>query len=219
MGSCNTTQNELGGKQLLLKACKQGNVASTATSATLTSVGHGLKVGDIVKPTQVGANTTIVVGTLYVVKTVPTVDTFTISATLGGAAIIADDSEAVMVWDLFKAVGGIRSKSLSFSSEGIDITNEESDEWKTMLDLAGIRSMEVSGSGVYSSYDMVSYLEAQALANSLTCLMFLSPKTGRVYSGCFKLTSFEVSGDYDAESNFSISASSSGAIGLVTIAP
>jgi len=219
MGTCNTTQNELGGKELALKACISGSVASTATSATLTSVAHKLKVGDVVKPNGVGANTTISIGTFYIVKAVLSADTFTIAATLSGAAIVLDDTEAVMDFDFFRPVGGIRSKSLSFSAEGIDITNEESDEWKVMLDKAGIRSMEVSGSGVYSSYDMALYLETKALTNELTCLMFLNKKTGRLYEGCFKLTSFEVSGDYDAESNMSISASSSGAITVATIAP
>jgi len=219
MATCNTTQNELGGKELALKACITGSVASTATSSTLTSVAHKLKVGDVVKPNTIGTNTTIAVGTFYIVKTVPTADTFTISATLSGSAIVLDDSESAMDWDFFRPVGGIRSKSVSFSAEGIDITNEESDEWKVMLDKAGIRSMEISGSGVYSSYDMAIYLENKALANELTCLMFLNKKTGRLYEGCFKLTSFEVSGDYDAESNMSISASSSGAITVATIAP
>ena len=58
---------------------------------------------------------------------------------------------------LFKSTGGLRSKSMDFSAEGIDITNEESDEWKVMLDKAGMRSMEISGSGVYNNYPVFKH--------------------------------------------------------------
>lgn len=218
MGTCNTEQKEMGGKELLLKACVEALVDSTATSSTLTSVGHGLKVGDIAKFGTIGTNTVINTATFYYVKTVPTADTFTISATRSGAAIVMDDTEVGMMVDLFKSTGGLRSKSMNFSADGIDLTNEDSNEWKVMLDKAGIRSMEISGSGVYNSYDVFQSLVTKFLANELTCLMFVEVKTGRIYEGCFKLTSLEVSGDYDSESSYSISASSSGAITTAVIA-
>jgi TP901-1 family phage major tail protein len=130
---------------------------------------------------------------------------------------VFDDTAAALSVDLFKSTGGLRSKSINFSAEGIDITNEESDEWKKMLDKAGIRSMEISGSGVYNNYDVFQSLVTKFLANELTCLMFVEVKTGRIYEGCFKLTSLEISGDYDAESSYSISAASSGAVTIATI--
>ncbi len=217
MSTCNTTQNEAGGKHLLLKACKLATVA-TAVGTTFTSAAHGLRVGDIVKPVEIGANTTFNTTTFYYVQSVPTANTFTMSATRGGAPIAGDAVEASLDFDLFVAVGGLRSKSISMSSEGIDITSEDSDEWKVMLDGAGIRSMEISGSGVYNSSTVLDSLKTKFLANTLTCLMFVEVKTGKLYEGCFKLTSLEISGDYDAESSFSIAASSSGAITTATIA-
>jgi TP901-1 family phage major tail protein len=218
MGTCNTAQNEMGGKELLLKACVDASVASTDTSANFVSVAHGLKVGDIVKFITKGANTTFNLTDFYYVKEIVDVDTFKFSATKSGAAIVADDTEAAMDILLFKSTGGLRSKSLSFSAEGVDITNEESDEWKVMLDKAGMRSLEISGSGVYNNYPVFQTLVDKFLANELTCLMFVEVKTGKLYEGCFKLTSLEISGDYDAESNYSISASSSGTITIAVIA-
>jgi len=218
MGTCNTEQKEMGGKDLLLKACVEDLVASTATQSTLTAVAHGLKVGDIIKFGTIGANTTINTTPFYYVKTILTADTFNISATRSGAAIVLDDTEAAMEIDKFMSTGGLRSKSMNLSAEGIDITSEDSDEWKVMLDKAGIRSMEISGSGVYNNADVFQGLVTKFLANELTCLMFIEAKTGRLYEGCFKLTSLEVSGDYDAESSYSISAASSGAITTAVIA-
>jgi TP901-1 family phage major tail protein len=116
--------------------------------------------------------------------------------------------------DGFASIGGIRSKSFSLSSEEIDITSEDSDEWKTILDKAGIRSVAVSGSGVYSNAENVKSLRNSFLNNEMVCMVLLEAKDQLVWSGCFKIASIEISGDYNAESSLSISASSSGKVEL-----
>lgn len=215
---CNDTQNELGGKELLLKTCVLDTVAVTNASTTITAVAHGAKVGDLIKFLEVGALTSVVANTLYYVKTVPTADTMTISATRSGAAISMDAAEASLDVEIYVAVGGLRSKSMSLSSDGIDITSEDSDEWTTLLDGAGIRSMEISGDGVYNNSAVFQGVVTKFLANQLTCLAFVEYKSGRVYSGCFKITSLEITGSHDGEATYSMSASSSGAIATVVIA-
>jgi len=212
MGTCNTPQNEVGGKELLLKVCKEISVATTSTSNDFASAAHGLIVGDVVKFQSVGANTVINTTSFYFVVAVPSSGVFEISATRGGTAIIADATEAALTTDAFQTLGGLRSKSFGFSSEGIDITNQDSDEWKKMLDGAGIRSFSVSGSGVYTNETVFQTAFSRARDNLLTCLMLIDVKASRIYEGCFKMTSLEISGDFDAESNYSISAESSGQI-------
>lgn len=218
MGTCNTAQKEMGGKDLGIKACVEASIATADTSSELTSTAHGLKVGDIVKFGSVGANTVFNTTSFYFVKEIVDANKFKISSTRTGAAIIADATETALSADLFQALGGIRSKSIALAAEGIDITNEESDEWKVFLDKAGMRSLEISGSGVYTNSAVLSSLQTKMLANELTCLMFLEFKTGKLIEGCFKLTSLEYSGDHDAESSMSISASSSGKPTFYTIA-
>lgn len=213
MGTCNTTQNEVGGKDLFLKKCVAFSAASTATVDDLTVTAHGAKVGDLVKFTgSIGANTTVNTDDYYFVKTVVDANNIIIAATPGGTAIVFDDTEAVMPVDIFKNVGGIRGKSVSLSSEGIDITNQDSDQWQTMLDGAGIRSSEISGDGVYTNETMAKALEDDFLANALTCLAIVEAKSGRVYVGCYKVTSLEIGGSYDGEGTMSVSASSSGPV-------
>lgn len=65
-----------------------------ATGVTFTDAGdivtiphHGLEVGDTVKFGTITTTTGIVAGTLYYVKSVPTADTVTLSATNGGATL------------------------------------------------------------------------------------------------------------------------------------
>jgi len=215
--NCNTTQKEIGGKSLLLKSCTDALATSVAASANLTITAHGLKVGDFVAFKTIGANTTITTTSFYYVKEIVDADTVKISATKAGAAIIFDDSETDMMVLVFKNVAGIRSKEISFSSEGIDITNQDSDEWMTMLDKAGIRSVSISGSGVYNAGDSFKSVREKFLANNLVCLMFVDVIQSEVIEGCFKITEFTFSGDYDSEASFSISAESSGQINIFTV--
>ena len=61
---------------------------SNASPAVFTKTAHGLSVNDdLVLSTSGALPTGLTVGTIYYVKTVPTADTFTVSATVGGAAI------------------------------------------------------------------------------------------------------------------------------------
>lgn len=208
---CNTAQKEVGGKSLILKTCKAITAISTfATGTVLTKTAHGLKVGDIVKFSDVDGATAINVNDFYYVSAVPNANDFSIAATKGGAAIVVANASSAVAADFYMSIGGMRSKSFSMSADGIDITNHDSDEWKTMLDGAGIRSLSVSGSGVYNNEELFQLIQTKFLANSLTCMMLIDTTVARIWEGCFKITSLEVSGDYDGEGSFSISAESSG---------
>ncbi len=212
MGSCNTTRNEKGGKDLLLKVCEEIEASiSAGTTATVTA--HGCAVNDLVRfgIDSIGTLTGVTEGTLYYVKSVPTANTMTISASPGGTVITFVGSFANTI-ELFKTVGGLRSKSFSFASEGVEVTNHGSNQWREMLDGAGIKSVSISGEGVYTSATNYKALEAAAFANTLVCLAFLDVVGGRVYNGCFKITAIEASGEFDGEATYSISAESAGEI-------
>lgn len=213
MAACNVTQNEIGGKDLIIKKCQNKSVSSTSASDTWTfSAVHGLAVGDVVRPLTIGTNTVIAVNGFYIVSAVPSTTTIKIKSTVAGTALTADDTEAAMSWDVFKDVGGGRSRTFSFASEGIDITNQDSSEWHTILNSAGIRSVSVSIEGVYTNEAIFQEILAAGYANELTCLMFLEKKTYRLWEGCYKITAQELTGPYDAEGGFSISAESSGQV-------
>lgn len=212
MGSCNTTQKELGGKDLLLRTCVDKTVATTNLASDITLNNHGLVVGDIVKFAEVGANTVIDTDTFYFVKSVTDANNFKIATLPTGTAITMDATEASLDVDAFLLLGGLRSKSLSFSSDAIDITSQESQEWKTMLDGSGIRSCSFSGSGVYTKQTAFASLRTAFLNNKLVCLMLQDTKNNELIESCFKISSLEISGDYDAESQYSISGDSSGPV-------
>lgn len=219
--NCNTTQKELGGKDLLLRTCLEKTYSTIATGTHITSTANGAEVGDIVAFQDVGASTSLDASTVanpmfYFVINVIDADNFEVATTPDGTAIVPGAIITAQKLDLYQLVGGLRSKSFSFSSESIDISSQESNEWKTMLDNAGMRSASFSGSGVYTKQAAFAELRSKFLANKLTCLMLQDTKNNELIEGCFKLSSLELSGDYDAESQYSISGDSSGPVVFFT---
>lgn len=214
MAVCNTTQKEIGGKDLILKKCKEFLACSTVTATSpITVTAHGAKVGDIVKFTAVGTLAVVNTTDYYAIVAVPSSSTIHIAAAPGGTALVMDATQASLI-DLliFRTLGGLRSSSFSFSSEAIDITNVDSNEWKSMLDNAGVRSASVSGSGVYTSETVFTEFRTDFLSNALTCILLLDAKTKELYEGCFKISELEISGSYDAEGEYSMSAESAGPV-------
>ena len=67
-----------------------GGVVSVAVAGNLftTTTAHGLAIGDRVRFLSMTGGTPIVVGSTYYVLTAPSGTTFTVSATLGGAAVV-----------------------------------------------------------------------------------------------------------------------------------
>jgi len=217
-------QNEVGGKQLLLKVCQEFTGIDVSSGDTALDIGtnHGVLVGDLACVTDLGDGTgdtgldTLLTGggkKFYFVIDVGTDDSITLSESRStdDAVSIAAASQGLKV-DIYRNLGGIRSKSMGFSSEGIDITSQDSDEWNKILDGAGVRSFEVSGSGVYTNEDVFQDLRARAMLNELSNLMLIDVKVDRIYEGLFKISSLELSGDYDSESSYSMSATSSGEV-------
>ncbi len=66
-----------------------------AAPGVFTSTAHGLEVGDAIQLSTTGALPTgLVAATTYYVKTAPTADTFTVSATSGGSAITTTGTQS-----------------------------------------------------------------------------------------------------------------------------
>lgn len=114
--------------------------------------------------------------------------------------------------EVFTTIGGLRSKSLSIAAEGIEKTNHGSSQWKELIEGAGIRSMSVSGSGVFTDSATESQMLTDMLAQTLRNFKLIDEETGDYFLGKFKITSMELASEYNAEKNWSISLESSGEI-------
>lgn len=220
MGSCNTVEKERSGKDLLLKKCKEVEAAvAVGTSDVPTAVlvtAHALVEGDLIRfgAEALGTVSEVSAGQIYFVKSVLSANSFSISATPGGAAITFTHAFTALTIEAFNTIGGLRSSSNAFNTEAIDVSNHGTNQWKKIKDGAGMRSSSISGSGVYNAEDNFKQMEVDAFANKLQCLAFVDIAGGRIYSGCYKVTSVENSGEYDGEAAYSMSAESSGEVVL-----
>jgi len=111
----------------------------------------------------------------------------------------------------YTEMGGLRTKSLSFNGDGIDVTNHGSNLWREFIDGGGVNSMSVSGSGVVNDSSTLTVARTKFLARTLTRFQLLDGN-GDTYTGFFKITALEYSGAHDAEQTWSISLESHGVI-------
>lgn len=215
---CNTTQNEQAGKDYILKICKTVENATVAIGtgdnpSAILKAAHGLQVGDLVMFDAVpGSVSEIVIDTIYFVKAVPSTGSFTISATVGGAAIVFTDVIADLDFKAYSSIGGLRSNGLALAAEGVETTNYGSNQWRTFKSGAGIKSGSISGEGVISNETNYELLETNFLAQLLVCLAFCNTTTGKIRYGCFKITSLEETAEYSGEATYSAAFESSGPI-------
>lgn len=120
-------------------------------------------------------------------------------------------------------IGGLRSTSITLNDESVDITNKDSLGTRTLLAGAGVNSLSVSGSGVFTdSAAEVAVRTAFAAQQNTTdgssaqtaafeSFQFIIPNLG-TYTGAFQITSLEYAGEYNGEATYSMSFESAGYI-------
>lgn len=212
------TQTAQGGKNFLLKL---GNGASGAvtfqdTGDTVTLNNHGLIAGDTVSFSVITTTTGIVVDTVYYVVS-PTTNTFQVAATAGGTALALTNNGTGTLDEQFSLIAGLRSTSFSLSTESIDISSQDSAHWKEILSTQGLRSVSISGDGVFK--DEITFKKARdlSISRALRNWRVETNTAGDYWQGCFMITSLEQSGEYNAESAYSLSLESSGAISYTEV--
>jgi len=214
MTTCNNTLSTLKGKDVLIKAGNgfAGAVTFTDTTDLVEATAHGLEDGDQVEFSAINTTTGIVIDTKYYVVN-STANSFQVALTEGGAPIdLIDDGDGTAV-EVFRALGGLQNASLAFAAELQEITNSLSQEFREILDGAGIRSLSISGSGFAVDEWGQAKLRKLFLANDLNryqvCL-FDDGAVLKYWEGCFKVVALEQGGDYNAPQSFSVTLESSG---------
>ena len=111
----------------------------------------------------------------------------------------------------FATVAGLRTTQLSINGEMVAITNKDSGGWRELLTGAGVRSVSVSGAGVFTG----AVAEARGKASALTGALDdyrLSFEGGDSMTGRFLVTRLDYAGDFNGERNYTLSLESSGAV-------
>ena len=113
-------------------------------------------------------------------------------------------------------LAGINSKSMSVGSESIDVTTDEDAGYRTLLDVAGVETLDISGSGVTKDSLLRGLIltGGSKLFNDITLEYppVGAEVTGATISGDFYMGSFsETGGSSDGAIEFDVALQSSGA--------
>lgn len=110
----------------------------------------------------------------------------------------------------FTTIAGLRSRSLSFNAETVDITHQESvGQWRELLAGAGARSARLSGSGIFKDAASDALVRSYVFDGTIREWQAVIPDFGTV-QGLFQISSFELSGRHDGEVAFELTMDSAG---------
>lgn len=119
--------------------------------------------------------------------------------------------ELTLDWNATTLVG-VRSKTVSMTNDMVDVTTDDDNGWRTLLADPGLKSVEVTASGVTSDEVLIaeyySNTPGQAMVTNLPSGL-ASPGS---LNGTFYLSTLDLSGEHDGAYEFSATFMSSGEI-------
>ncbi|MDO6586051.1 phage major tail protein, TP901-1 family [Salipiger sp. 1_MG-2023] len=118
----------------------------------------------------------------------------------------------------FQTMAGLRATRISFNAESVDITSMESEGgWRELLGGAGVRSANLSGSGVFKDAATDERARQIFFDGVTPDFQVIIPDFGTV-EGAFLVTSIEYAGSHNGEATYELSMASAGAL-TFTAAP
>ncbi|USU03497.1 phage major tail protein, TP901-1 family [Sphingomonadaceae bacterium OTU29LAMAA1] len=127
-----------------------------------------------------------------------------------GSAFLLKVGDGAMV-PAFATVAGLRTTQLSVNGEAVVVTNKDSGGWRQLLSGAGVRSVSVSGAGVFTGSAAEVRVKASALSGVLDDYR-LSFESGDSMTGRFLVTRLDYAGDFNGERSYTLSLESSGPV-------
>ena len=111
----------------------------------------------------------------------------------------------------FTTVAGLKTTQLSINGDAVAITNKGSGGWRELLSGAGVRSVSVGASGIFTGSAAETQMKSLALSGALESYQ-LSFESGEQMQGEFLVTRLEYAGDFNGERNYTIALESSGEV-------
>lgn len=111
------------------------------------------------------------------------------------------------------AVAGIQEKTVSLSGEAVDITNDDSNGWRQLLDAAQVNTVEISCSGVMLDGVLRAdwFAGASATGSRMQSATFEYPDGG-IIAGTFYLQEYSETGQHDEAVTFEATFVSHGSV-------
>jgi len=112
---------------------------------------------------------------------------------------------------VYSTVAGLKTTQLSINGDAVVITNKGSGGWRELLSGAGVRSVSVAASGIFTGSAAETQVKSLALSGALESYQ-LSFESGEQMQGEFLVTRLEYAGDFNGERNYTIALESSGEV-------
>jgi TP901-1 family phage major tail protein len=111
----------------------------------------------------------------------------------------------------YSTVAGLKTTQLSINGDAVAITNKDSGGWRELLSGAGVRSVSVAASGIFTGSSAEQQLRVLALGGGLADYE-LSFESGERMQGRFLVSRLEYAGDFNGERNYTLALESSGEV-------
>lgn len=112
---------------------------------------------------------------------------------------------------VFTTVAGLRTTQLSINGDAVVITHKGSGAWRELLSGAGVRSVSVSGAGVFTGSASENRIKTNALSGLLDDYE-LSFESGERLQGKFLVARLDYAGDFNGERTYTLALESSGPV-------
>lgn len=117
----------------------------------------------------------------------------------------------------FETIAGLRATRITFNAETVDVTSLESEgRWRELLGGAGVRSAQISGSGVFKDAGTDERARQVFFDGEVPQFQVIIPDFG-IVQGPFMITSIDYAGSHDGEANYEIAMASAGALSFTAI--
>jgi len=132
----------------------------------------------------------------------------------GRDLLLKIDSDGV---GTFVTVAGLRSRTLAFNAQAVDITDMESaGEWRELLEGGGIKRAAISGAGLFRDAASNALIRQLFFDGSIRNFQVTIPDFGAV-EGPFQIIALEFSGRHDGELTFDIALESAGELTFTAV--
>ena len=117
----------------------------------------------------------------------------------------------------FETIAGLRATRVSFNAETVDVTSLESQGgWRELLSGAGVRSANISGSGVFKDEDTDERARQIFFDGETPNFQIIVPEFG-IIEGPFQVSALEYSGNHNGEATYELSLASAGALSFTAL--
>jgi TP901-1 family phage major tail protein len=112
----------------------------------------------------------------------------------------------------FHTVAGLRARTISLNARTIDATDSDSTgRWRELLAGAGVKSVAVSGAGVFRDAASDAQVRTSFFDQSARTWRLVIPDFGQL-EGAFLVAALEYAGEHDGEAAFALSLTSAGPV-------